>query len=206
MAQMTWAKTLLLAACAGAPALVAGPGLAEPDPNRVTHNALIDKVDPAASTTAKAEIQPVAPSRVGKAVRPLGGPAADGTIRSLIAKHAAEQGIPVAIADAMVRIESRYNPRARNGSYLGLSQISYRTARGIGYAGSPAGLMDADTNLRYGIKYLAQAYRLAGGDLCGTVMRYQSGHAAKRMNGANRTYCGKMRTIVASRDTGGSGS
>ncbi len=29
---------------------------------------------------------------------------------------------------------------------------------------------------RYGMKYLAMAYKMAGGDTCRTVMKYQSGH------------------------------
>lgn len=123
----------------------------------------------------------------------------DQSIRPMIARHAAAHNVPAALADAVVRIESRYNPRARNRANLGLTQISHRTARGIGYGGSAAGLFDADTNLRFGIKYLAMAYRASGGDVCGTVMRYQSGLGAKRMNGANRAYCGKVRAILGGR-------
>jgi len=121
------------------------------------------------------------------------------TLRPMIARHAAANHVPAALADAIVRIESRYQPRARNGANLGLTQISHRTARGIGYGGSAAGLFDADTNLRYGIKYLAMAYRKAGGDTCRTVMYYQSGLYARSMNGANRTYCGKVRAILGGR-------
>lgn len=130
------------------------------------------------------------------------GPAAasrGGSYSALIARHAAANGVPYAIADAMVRIESRYNPGARNGPNVGLTQINPRTARGLGFQGSTAALYDPDTNLRYGIKYLAQAYRLAGGDLCGTVLRYQAGHGARSMTGAARVYCSKARAIMASR-------
>ena len=129
----------------------------------------------------------------------LSANAGEGMLRPLVAKHAAANNVPVALADAVVRIESRYNPRARNRANLGLTQISHRTARGIGYSGSAAGLFEADTNLRYGIKYLAMAYRMSGGDVCGTIMRYQSGLGARRMNGANRTYCGKVRALMGSR-------
>ena len=127
-----------------------------------------------------------------------GGPAMGSDIRPLIARHAAQNNVPPALADAVVRIESRYNPAARNRANLGLTQISHRTARGIGYGGSAAGLMDADTNLRFGIKYLGMAYRMARGDVCGTIMRYQSGLGARRMSGANRTYCSKVRAIIGS--------
>jgi soluble lytic murein transglycosylase-like protein len=125
--------------------------------------------------------------------------AEEASVRPMIARHAAANNVPVALADAVVRVESRYNPRARNRANLGLTQISHRTARGIGYSGSAAGLFHADTNLRYGIKYLGMAYRMARGDICGTIMRYQSGLGATRMNGANRAYCGKVRALMGGR-------
>ena len=125
-------------------------------------------------------------------------PAGSEGIKAIVARHAAANGVPFSLADAVVRIESRYNPRASHAGNYGLMQIRHQTARGMGYTGSAAGLLDAETNARYAMKYLAQAYRLAGGDTCRTVMKYQSGHMANRMSGANRTYCSKVRTITAS--------
>jgi soluble lytic murein transglycosylase-like protein len=122
------------------------------------------------------------------------------TVRPLIARHAAAHGIPVSLAEAVVRIESRYNPNARNGPHMGLTQINHRTARSLGYTGAPAGLLEADTNLRYGMKYLGEAYRLAGGDTCGTILRYQAGLRAERMTRAAQTYCGKVKILQASAD------
>ncbi|MFC5419991.1 lytic transglycosylase domain-containing protein [Bosea eneae] len=127
---------------------------------------------------------------------PLAAPAGSDGLRQLVARHAAANGVPFALADAVVRIESRYNPRAANAGNYGLMQIRHQTARGVGYNGGAAGLLDADTNARYAMKYLGQAYKLAGGDTCRTVMKYQSGHMATRMSGANRTYCAKVRTIT----------
>ena len=126
------------------------------------------------------------------------GPAAGG-VHALIAHHAAANGVPVALATAVVRVESRFNPRARNGVNVGLTQISTATARGMGYQGPVQGLYDADTNLRYGIRYLAQAYRLAGGDTCRTVLKYQAGHRATSMTGAARAYCAKVKPHVSRR-------
>lgn len=132
--------------------------------------------------------------------RPLGAPAeVRNRYRDLILRHAQANGIPFELADAVVRIESRYNPHARNGGAVGLMQIKTQTARGLGYSGGAAGLTNPDTNLRYGMMYLAQAYRMSKGNTCATVMRYQSGHYATRMSGANRAYCSKARTIMASR-------
>jgi len=122
-----------------------------------------------------------------------------GRIRALIASHAAANGVPAELAAAVVRVESRFNPRARNGANVGLTQISTSTARAMGYRGSAAGLYDADTNLRYGIRYLAEAYRLAGGDTCRTVLKYQAGHRAVSMTGAARAYCAKVKPRVVGR-------
>jgi soluble lytic murein transglycosylase-like protein len=135
------------------------------------------------------------PAQAAKTLRSDAG--GSGAVRELIRRHAAENGVPAALADAVVRIESRYNPRASNGGALGLMQIKPQTARGLGYGGPASGLLDAETNLRFGMKYLAQAYRLSHGDTCATVMRYQSGHYATRFSAANRAYCGKARAIMA---------
>jgi soluble lytic murein transglycosylase-like protein len=164
-------------------------------------SALADSSAPDASPTASA--QPPATvlpaetrttTNVVNATRP-GSPG----IHQMIVAEAARQGVPAEVALAVVQIESRFNPAARNGAYHGLTQISLRTARGLGFGGSSTELMQPATNLRYGMTYLARAWKLAGGDLCGTVMRYQSGHGARAMSTANRVYCSKARTIIASR-------
>lgn len=126
--------------------------------------------------------------------------AVDGALRSLVMRYAAENEIPFSLADAVVRIESRYDSGARNGPHVGLTQISVQTAQSMGYKGSASGLLDPETNLRYGLKYLAQAHKLAGGDTCGTILRYQAGHRARTMTGAARAYCAKVQTILASAD------
>jgi soluble lytic murein transglycosylase-like protein len=150
------------------------------------------------SATSKAEA-PAAPDKATRRSVALSFvPGERGTYRDMIARHAAANGVPFALADAVVRIESRYNPHARHGGAVGLMQIKPQTARGLGYSGGAAGLLHPETNLRWGMLYLAQAYRMSRGDTCATVMRYQSGHGATRMSGANRVYCSKARTIMAS--------
>lgn len=118
-------------------------------------------------------------------------------LKPMIAQYATEHGIPYELADAVVRLESRYNAGARNGPNLGLTQINFRTAQSLGYKGDAAGLFDAETNLRYGLKYLAQAYKLAGGDTCGTILRYQFGHRTTTMTSASRVYCAKVKVLTA---------
>ncbi|MBA1156327.1 lytic transglycosylase domain-containing protein [Microvirga mediterraneensis] len=120
-----------------------------------------------------------------------------GALKPLIVRYASENGLPYGLADAVVRLESRYNAGARNGAHMGLTQINVRTAQSLGYQGPAAGLLDAETNLRYGLKYLAKAYKLAGGDTCGTILRYQFGHRATTMTSASRAYCAKVKVLTA---------
>jgi soluble lytic murein transglycosylase-like protein len=64
------------------------------------------------------------------------------------------------------------------GNY-GLMQIRLGTARAMGYGGSAAGLLDADTNMTYAVRYLAGAYRAAGGNESRAVALYARGYYAK---------------------------
>ena len=82
----------------------------------------------------------------------------------MIARHAAANGLPAELVHRVVIRESRYNASARNGGNLGLMQIKHATARSMGYAGSASGLLNAETNLTYAVRYLAGAYRAAGGN------------------------------------------
>lgn len=112
----------------------------------------------------------------------------------IIARHAQEHGIPIALANAVVRIESNFRPNARGrAGEVGLMQIKPATARMMGYSGSTKALYDPETNIRYGMKYLAKAHQLGGGDTCGTILRYNAGHAAKRMNKISAAYCAKVK-------------
>jgi soluble lytic murein transglycosylase-like protein len=118
---------------------------------------------------------------------------------SLIKKAAAKHGVPVKIAKAVVQVESNFNPRARGSAgEVGLMQIKPATARGLGYRGSTKALYNPETNLEWGMMYLAGAHKRANGDLCGTILRYNAGHFAKRMNPVSKRYCSKVKRILAS--------
>jgi soluble lytic murein transglycosylase-like protein len=43
------------------------------------------------------------------------------------------------------------------------------------------------------MKYLAKAHALGGGDTCGTILRYNAGHGAKRMNKVSAAYCARVK-------------
>ena len=119
------------------------------------------------------------------------------SIHKLVGKHARAAGVPVKLALAVVQVESNFNPRARGqAGEVGLMQIKPATARLIGYRGSVKALYNPDTNLAWGMKYLAEAQRRGGGSVCGTVLKYNAGHYAKRMNKTSAHYCGKVKLIM----------
>lgn len=102
---------------------------------------------------------------------------------ALVHKHAAAHGLPPSLVHRVIMRESRYNPRAAAHGNYGLMQIRLGTAKAMGYAGNIEGLFDADTNMTYAVKYLAGAYRAAGGNADQAVRYYASGYydQAKRM-------------------------
>lgn len=106
-----------------------------------------------------------------------------GKINALVTHYAAQYNVPESLIHRIIVRESTYNPAARNGPYFGLMQISHATARGMGYRGEPAGLLDAETNMRYAVRYLAGAYMTAGGDPDKSVQFYARGYYydAKRL-------------------------
>ncbi|MBA3448218.1 MAG: lytic transglycosylase domain-containing protein [Pseudaminobacter sp.] len=112
---------------------------------------------------------------------------------SIVAQYASSYGVPVALAHAVIQVESNYRPDARGSAgEIGLMQIKPATARMMGYSGGAQGLFDPATNIKYGMKYLGKARELGGGTTCGTILKYNAGHAAKRMNPVSSAYCKKV--------------
>ncbi|QWG17460.1 lytic transglycosylase domain-containing protein [Bradyrhizobium sediminis] len=102
---------------------------------------------------------------------------------ALVATHASANAVPEALVHRVIKHESRYQPQlVGRGGTIGLMQIKLATARGLGYGGDAEGLRDPATNLTYGVKYLAGAFRAANGDHNRAMAYYASGyyHAAKR--------------------------
>jgi soluble lytic murein transglycosylase-like protein len=121
-----------------------------------------------------------------------------GRLDGIIAKYANAYGVPVKLAHAVVRIESNYRVNARGAAgEIGLMQIKPATARMMGYSGSAKGLYDPDTNIKYGMRYLGMAHGLGGKTVCGTILKYNAGHAAKRMNKISAAYCSKVQRHLA---------
>ena len=94
----------------------------------------------------------------------------------LVAQYARAYDMPESLIHRVIRRESGYNPGARNGPYYGLMQILPQTARTMGYQGSPQGLLDAETNLKYAGKYLRGAWLVSRGNQDRAVMWYAKGY------------------------------
>ena len=105
---------------------------------------------------------------------PAGAPR--GEVDRLIAKYAAIYEVPEAFVRRVVKRESTFNPRAYNRGHWGLMQIKHATARGLGYDGPPSGLFDAETNLKYAVKYLRGAWLVADRNAKRADWLYQTGY------------------------------
>jgi len=120
--------------------------------------------------TLFATVSLVAPAGAGEFVD------ANGNLDALIAKHAAANGVPEALVRRIIRRESGGRTHVVSKGNYGIMQIKPATARGMGYGGSAAGLLDADTNMTYAVKYLANAYKVAGGNHDRAVALYAGGY------------------------------
>jgi len=118
---------------------------------------------------------------------PVAAEAGHAEFDRLVAVHAQANNVPESLVHRVIMRESRYHPDlVGRGGTIGLMQIKLATARSLGYSGDAAGLRDPDTNLTYGVKYLAGAYRAANGDH-GRAMHYFAAgyyYAAKRQRHA----------------------
>lgn len=104
-------------------------------------------------------------------------------LRQMIEEAAAENDVPVTLVQRVILRESTHQPEARNGPYYGLMQILPATARSMGFRGEPSDLLDAETNLRYAVRYLRGAWLVSGGDEAEAVRWYARGYyyEAKRL-------------------------
>ncbi|WP_306302723.1 lytic transglycosylase domain-containing protein [Aurantimonas coralicida] len=123
---------------------------------------------------------------------------ADRPFATIIAKEAAAHGVPLNLAHAVINIESSYRSSVTGAAgEVGLMQIKPATARGMGYRGSTEALYDPATNIKWGMRYLAGAVQRGGGTTCGTILKYNAGHYAKRMNPISQRYCSKVKRELA---------
>ena len=97
-------------------------------------------------------------------------------MRQLINTYADRYEVPRPLVHRIIQRESNYVAEARNGPYYGLMQILPQTAATMGFRGKPADLLDAETNLKYGVKYLRGAWLCADGSYDRAEMWYAKGY------------------------------
>ena len=129
----------------------------------------------------------------------------NGNLGALITRYAAANNVPESLVRRVIHRESRGNPRAVSKGNYGLMQIRLATARQMGYRGDARGLLDAETNMRYAVKYLAGAYQVAGGNHDRAVHYYAAGYyyAAKRKGLLDRSKADPVAALAEAAAGGG---
>lgn len=114
----------------------------------------------------KGELRPMVPGMVT--------PESQSDIRGLISQVATEEGVEPALLEALVSVESNFNPRARSAAGAqGLTQLMPGTARALGVHDP----FDPAQNLRGGAKYLRQMLGKYG-DISTALAAYNAGPGA----------------------------
>jgi soluble lytic murein transglycosylase-like protein len=115
-----------------------------------------------------------------------------------ITRAARQAGVPPALADAVAMIETGYRADAFGSSgEIGLMQVMPATAASLGFRGSIAALFDPVTNIGLGVRYLARAWAMSGGDVCRALMKYRAGLAEEVMTPLSQRYCARARYWLA---------
>jgi len=148
---------------------------------------------------AKLQAVPQAPSAsIAQPAKPDSPTSFKAMVHELVEQEARKTGLPADIADAVVHVESNYDPIAiaRIGE-IGLRQVRPETAAMLGFRGTNEELAKPEVNVHYGVIYLSKAWRLANGDLCRALMKYRAGHGEEIMTQRSVEYCQRARSHLA---------
>ena len=109
-------------------------------------------------------------------------PATQERVVALIKDMAPRYGVPTWFALRIAKVESGYNPNTRGaaGEY-GVYQMKCATAKGIGFSGNCAELLNATTNVRVGLKHLQMAMKLSHGNLKLAASKHNGGLGRKKL-------------------------
>ena len=112
------------------------------------------------------------------------------SLQTLVLFKSIEHRVDFIFANAIIKVESNYNPRmrGRHGEY-GLGQIKCGTAKGVGFKGHCDQLYDPETNLEYSFRYLKKALERVDGNQCFAASLYNTGFGVKPKQS---TYCKKV--------------
>jgi soluble lytic murein transglycosylase-like protein len=109
-------------------------------------------------------------------------PASTDRVVNLIKDMAPKYGVPTWFALRIAKVESGYNPNTRGaaGEY-GVYQMKCATAKGIGFSGNCSQLLNASTNVQYGLKHLQMAMKLSHGNLRMAASKHNGGLGCKKL-------------------------
>lgn len=129
----------------------------------------------AASATKSRSLKKSSVSAAAMAV-PAAPSASQGNVVALIEAMAPAHGVPTWFALRIAHVESNYKPHVRGsaGEY-GVYQLKCATARGIGFSGDCAALLDARTNVEWGLKHLSIAIGKSNGNLRLAASKHNGG-------------------------------
>ena len=107
---------------------------------------------------------------------PVASSASQGNVIALIKSMAPSHGVPTWFALRIAHVESNYKPHMRGaaGEY-GVYQLKCATAKGIGFRGNCAQLLDARTNVQWGLTHLSIAIGKSGGNLRLAASKHNGG-------------------------------
>jgi hypothetical protein len=160
--------------------------------------AIAGAILPASSRADNPAALQLRPSDTDPAIPKSGVSAFRTLVRGLVEKEVLNTGLPADIADAVVHVESNYDPSTIGAvGEIGLMQIRPETAAMLGFRGSNDELAKPEINIHYGVIYLSKAWRLADGDLCRALMKYRAGHGEEIMTPRSVTYCQRARSHLA---------
>ena len=109
-------------------------------------------------------------------------PASNDRVVGLIKDLAPQYGVPTWFALRIAKVESGYNPNTRGaaGEY-GVYQMKCATAKGSGFSGNCSQLLNASTNVQYGLKHLQMAMKLSNGNLRMAASKHNGGLGRKKL-------------------------
>ena len=104
------------------------------------------------------------------------------TIAVIFTAYSVQFGLPEGLLSALCYVESNHNPAAIHhddggGDSLGICQVKYKTAKWLGFKGTPEQLLRPEINIKYAAAYLKYQHKRYDNSLQKAVVAYNKGHA-----------------------------
>ena len=95
-----------------------------------------------------------------------------------------QYNLPPGLLQSLCYIESNHRVEVINyndgdGHSYGVCQIKYKTAKYLGFKGTPEQLMEPQNNIKYAAAYLAYQMKRYKGNISKAVIAYNKGNANK---------------------------